>query len=47
MVSTKFSTNVSNPVSDLLTRIHNANLAHKDDLLVPVSKMSTRPSSRA
>ena len=34
----KFSSNVSDPVADLLTRIRNANLAYKDDLLAPVSK---------
>ena len=36
----KFSTNVSDPIADLLTRIRNANLAHKDDLLAPVSKQN-------
>jgi small subunit ribosomal protein S8 len=36
----KFSSNISDPVADLLTRIRNANLAQKDDLLAPVSKMS-------
>jgi len=40
MVSTKFSSNVSDPVSDLLTRIRNANIAQKDELKVPASKMS-------
>jgi small subunit ribosomal protein S8 len=44
MVSTtstrRFSSNVSDPVADLLTRIRNANLASKDELEVPVSKMS-------
>ena len=39
MVSTKrFSSNVSDPVADLLTRIRNANLAYKDELVAPVSK---------
>jgi small subunit ribosomal protein S8 len=40
MVTTKrkFSSNVSDPVADLLTRIRNANLAYKDDLIAPVSK---------
>ena len=39
MVKTaRFSSNVSDPVADLLTRIRNANLAYKDDLLVPASK---------
>jgi small subunit ribosomal protein S8 len=37
---TKFSSNVSDPVADLLTRIRNANLAYKDDLVAPVSKLS-------
>ncbi len=36
----KFSSNVSDPVADLLTRIRNANLAQKDETLAPVSKMS-------
>jgi small subunit ribosomal protein S8 len=42
MVSTQrtFSSNVTDPVADLLTRIRNANLAYKDDLLVPVSKQN-------
>ncbi len=42
MVSTQrtFSSNVSDPVADLLTRIRNANLAYKDDLIVPVSKQN-------
>ena len=37
---TKFSSNVSVPVADLLTRIRNANLAYKDDALAPVSKQA-------
>jgi small subunit ribosomal protein S8 len=37
---TKFSTNVTDPVADLLTRIRNANLAYKEDTLAPVSKQS-------
>ena len=36
----KFSSNVSDPVADLLTRIRNANLAYKDDLVAPVSKLN-------
>ena len=42
MVATtrKFSSNVSDPIADLLTRIRNANIAYKDDLLVPPSKMN-------
>lgn len=42
MVTTKrrFSSNVSDPVADLLTRIRNANLAYKDDLLAPVSRQN-------
>ena len=36
----KFSSNVSDPVADLLTRIRNANLAYKDDLITPVSKLN-------
>jgi small subunit ribosomal protein S8 len=37
---TKFSSNVNDPVADLLTRIRNANLAYKDELVAPVSKLS-------
>ena len=37
----KFSSNVTDPVADLLTRIRNANLAFKDELVVPVSKLSS------
>jgi small subunit ribosomal protein S8 len=40
MVSTKLRTNVSDPVADMLTRIRNANLAYKDDLPLPASKMN-------
>lgn len=36
----KMATNVSDPIADLLTRIRNANIGRKDDLLVPVSKMN-------
>lgn len=36
----RLATNVSDPVGDLLTRIRNANLAYKDDLVVPASKMN-------
>lgn len=36
----KFSSNVSDPVADLLTRIRNANLAYKDELRAPMSKLS-------
>jgi small subunit ribosomal protein S8 len=36
----RFSSNISDPVADLLTRIRNANLARKDDLAVPASKLS-------
>ena len=36
----KMSTNVSDPVADLLTRIRNANIAYKDETLAPVSKQS-------
>lgn len=35
-----FSSNVTDPVADLLTRIRNANLAYKDELVAPVSKLS-------
>jgi small subunit ribosomal protein S8 len=41
MVATKkVSTNVTDPVADLLTRIRNANIAYKEDTLAPVSKQS-------
>jgi small subunit ribosomal protein S8 len=36
----KLATHVTDPIGDLLTRIRNANLAFKDDLLVPASKMN-------
>jgi small subunit ribosomal protein S8 len=36
----RFSSNVTDPVADLLTRIRNANVAFKDELLVPVSKLT-------
>jgi small subunit ribosomal protein S8 len=36
----RLATNVTDPVGDLLTRIRNANLAQKDDLVVPASKMN-------
>ena len=36
----KLATHVTDPVGDLLTRIRNANLAFKDDLVVPASKMN-------
>ncbi|MBI3648427.1 MAG: 30S ribosomal protein S8 [Actinobacteria bacterium] len=36
----KFSSNVSDPIADLLTRIRNANTAYKDELVAPVSKQN-------
>jgi small subunit ribosomal protein S8 len=40
MVTTRrFSSNISDPIADLLTRIRNANIAFKDELLVPASKL--------
>jgi len=36
----RLATNVSDPGGDLLTRVRNANLAYKDDLVVPASKMN-------
>lgn len=36
----RLATNVSDPIGDLLARIRNANLAYKDDLHVPASKMN-------
>jgi small subunit ribosomal protein S8 len=35
-----FSSNVTDPVADLLTRIRNANLAYKEELIAPASKLS-------
>jgi small subunit ribosomal protein S8 len=40
MVTKVFSSNVNDPVADLLTRIRNANLAYKDELVTPASKLS-------
>jgi len=36
----RLATHVTDPIGDMLTRIRNANLAYKDDLLVPASKMN-------
>jgi small subunit ribosomal protein S8 len=36
----KVSSNVTDPVADLLTRIRNANIAYKDETLAPVSKQA-------
>jgi small subunit ribosomal protein S8 len=36
----KLATHVTDPIADLLTRIRNANIAYKDDLVVPASKMN-------
>jgi ribosomal protein S8 len=36
----KVSSNVTDPVGDLLTRIRNANIAYKDETLAPVSKQA-------
>ena len=36
----RLATNVSDPVGDMLTRIRNANLAYKDELIAPVSKQA-------
>jgi small subunit ribosomal protein S8 len=35
-----FSSNVSDPIADLLTRVRNANLAYKDELIAPPSKQN-------
>ncbi|MGH2681271.1 MAG: 30S ribosomal protein S8 [Actinomycetota bacterium] len=40
MTKATFSSNLSDPVADLLTRIRNANLAYKDELVAPVSKLA-------
>lgn len=42
MVSSKplVSSNVTDPIADLLTRIRNANLAYKDELLAPASRFN-------
>jgi small subunit ribosomal protein S8 len=36
----RVNTHVSDPVADLLTRVRNANLAQKDELVVPASKLN-------
>jgi small subunit ribosomal protein S8 len=36
----KLRTNVTDPIADMLTRIRNANIATKDELYVPASKMN-------
>jgi len=36
----KLATNVSDPVGDMLTRIRNANIAYKEELLIPASKLN-------
>jgi small subunit ribosomal protein S8 len=36
----RLATHVSDPIGDMLTRIRNANLAYKDELLLPASKMN-------
>jgi small subunit ribosomal protein S8 len=36
----RLATNVTDPVADLLTRIRNANLVAKDELVVPASRMN-------
>jgi small subunit ribosomal protein S8 len=40
MVKALVRTNVTDPVADMLTRIRNANVVYKDDLLVPASKLN-------
>ena len=40
MTKARFSSNISDPVADLLTRIRNANLAYKDELVAPISKLN-------
>ena len=36
----RLATNVTDPIADMLTRIRNANIATKDELYVPASKMN-------
>jgi len=36
----KLRTNVNDPVGDMLTRIRNANLAYKEEILLPHSRMN-------
>ena len=36
----KLATNVNDPIADFLTRIRNANMSSKDEVLVPASKMN-------
>jgi small subunit ribosomal protein S8 len=40
MVRAPVRTNVTDPIGDLLARIRNANLAYKEELVAPVSKMN-------
>ena len=40
VATTKVSSNVTDPVADLLTRLRNANIAYKDETLAPASKRS-------
>jgi len=40
VTKTRFPGNPTDPVSDLLTRIRNANIAFKDETVAPVSKLS-------
>ena len=40
VTKTRFPGNATDPVSDLLTRIRNANIAFKDETVAPVSKLS-------
>jgi small subunit ribosomal protein S8 len=36
----RLATNVTDPVADFLTRVRNANLAYKEELQVPASRMN-------
>jgi small subunit ribosomal protein S8 len=36
----RLATNVSDPIGDLLARIRNANLAYKEEIFLPASKMN-------
>jgi len=36
----RLATNVTDPIADMLTRVRNANIATKDELYVPASKMN-------
>ena len=36
----RLATHVSDPIGDMLTRIRNANMSYRDEVLIPASKMN-------